>query len=111
MKVNLTYQVDFEEVPLEINRFISRASEKVSNINLRVAELNYVPGHGVAFLNHLAETREFLRMADEDLETAAGIAAGYERAVLEQATTDDTQEEEEEGQEQEEEEALKNEQS
>ena len=85
MKVNLTYQVEFEEVPDEINRFVSKASAKANHLNLKMAELNYIPGRGHEFLTTLAEIKLLLHEVHEELETSSSIAVGFERAVLDQA--------------------------
>ena len=51
MKVNLTYQVEFDEVPLEVAHFVERAIRKSTELGQQIAALNYTPGSGIDFLN------------------------------------------------------------
>jgi hypothetical protein len=86
MKVNLTYQVEFEEVPEEVNRFVTKASSKANDLRIKLSELKYVSGRGYEFVNILSEARDILRLIDDELDSASTITIGFEKAVLEQAT-------------------------
>ena len=88
MKVNLTYQVEFDEVPSEVNRFVTKAAAKVNDLRIKLTELNYVSGRGYEFVNTLSEAREMIRLIDDELDAAISITIGFEKAVLEQATKD-----------------------
>lgn len=88
MKVNLTYQVEFDEVPSEVNRFVTKAAAKANDLRIKLTELNYVSGRGYEFVNTLSEVREMIRLIDDELDAASSITIGFEKAVLEQATND-----------------------
>ena len=86
MKVNLTYQVEFDEVPLEVAHFVERAIRKSTELGQQIAALNYTPGSGIDFLNKVSAAREALWALEEEIEQVSTVVAGFENALLQQAT-------------------------
>ena len=83
MKVNLTYQIDFERLPEEITHFLGRARCDLAGIQEEAEVIKYYAGaNGVEFLKGISNLRESLGQIDDQFSTIMSIVSEYEKSLL-----------------------------
>ncbi len=82
MKVNISYAVDFEKVPEEINRIFKKIKEDAKEFESGVAQLRYTHGIAMEFIQTIVALKERFESLDEDMVALANIVAGYEKILL-----------------------------
>tara|TARA_Y100000034_G_scaffold25357_1_gene29860 strand:- start:478 stop:777 length:300 start_codon:yes stop_codon:yes gene_type:complete len=79
MKVNLTYSVELEEVPLEIDRVFRKTIE---DLHRHLGQLeNLDPTATLKFVDGINEFRKLLYDVDAKLENCHSMGMGYMRAL------------------------------
>jgi hypothetical protein len=79
MKVKLSYSVNLEDIPKEIERLYGEACEKLLDMTSRLEEINT---RDAAQLDRkIGEVREALFEVDSRLEEVLGISGGYVNAM------------------------------
>ena len=86
MKVKLSYSIEVDEVPNEINRLLEKARGMLSDIQGDLSQSKYMPGAGVKLIEDLDGVRKDMLNLDVELENAINIVLGYSQIILEQHT-------------------------
>ena len=85
MKVNLSYRVEFENIPQEINnRFLKEIKELLKDIYLESLSANYDEENPSEILNTLESLMNKTTEAADLITSSSGIIIGYENAKYEQ---------------------------
>jgi len=85
MKVNLSYRVEFENIPQEINnRFLKEIKELLKDIYLKSLSVNYDEANAEEVLNTLESLMNKTTEAADLITSSSGIIIGYENAKYEQ---------------------------
>ena len=84
MKVNLSYRVEFENIPQEINnRFLKEIKELLKDIYLKSLSVNYDEANAEEVLNTLESLMNKTTEAADLITSSSGIIIGYENAKYE----------------------------
>jgi len=86
MKVKLSYSIDIDEVPNEINRLLDKARVLLGDIQDDLNESKYMPGAGLKLVEDLDALRKSMLSLDVELENTINIILGYSQVLLEQQT-------------------------
>ena len=85
MKVNLSYRVEFENIPQEVNnRFLKEIKELLKDIYLESLSANYDEENPSEILNTLESLMNKTTEAADLITSSSGIIIGYENAKYEQ---------------------------
>jgi len=85
MKVNLSYRVEFENIPQEINnRFLKEIKELLKDIYLESLSVDYDEANAEEVLNTLESLMNRTTEAADLITSTSGIVIGYENAKYEQ---------------------------
>ena len=85
MKVNLSYRVEFENIPQEVNnRFLKEIKELLKDIYLESLSANYDEENPNEILNTLESLMNKTTEAADLITSSSGIIIGYENAKYEQ---------------------------
>jgi hypothetical protein len=79
MKVNLTYSVELEEVPLEIDKVFRKTIEDLQGHLRQLEDLDSVST--LKFVDGVNKFRKLLYDADAKLENCHSMGMGYMRAL------------------------------
>ena len=79
MKVNLTYSVELEEVPLEIDKIFRKTIEDLQGHLRQLEDLD--SASTLKFVDGVSEFRKLLYDADARLENCHSMGIGYMRAL------------------------------
>jgi len=96
MRVNISYSIDFEEVPKTINKIISEAkTESLNQVNKQYDELlrhltEEDEKHSVKKINSI---RKQLAQLDARLSDCANILTGYQKALLDSTVVSESKNE------------------
>tara|TARA_A100001515_G_scaffold137961_1_gene131090 strand:+ start:415 stop:801 length:387 start_codon:yes stop_codon:yes gene_type:complete len=85
MKVNLSYRVEFENIPQEINnRFLKEIKELLKDIYLESLSVDYDEANAEEVLNTLESLMNRTTEAADLITSTSSIIIGYENAKYEQ---------------------------
>lgn len=85
MKVNLSYRVEFENIPQEVNkRFLKEIKELLKDIYLESLSANYDEENANEILNTLESLMNKTTEAADLITSSSSIIIGYENAKYEQ---------------------------
>ena len=85
MKVNLSYRVEFENIPQEVNnRFLKEIKELLKDIYLESLSANYNEENPSEILNTLESLMNKTTEAADLITSSSGIIIGYENAKYDQ---------------------------
>ena len=85
MKVNLSYRVEFENIPQEVNnKFLKEIKELLKDIYLESLSANYNEENPSEILNTLESLMNKTTEAADLITSSSGIIIGYENAKYEQ---------------------------
>ena len=85
MKVNLSYRVEFENIPQEVNnRFLKEIKELLKDIYLESLSANYDEENPSEILNTLESLMNKTTEAADLITSSSGIIIGYENAKYDQ---------------------------
>ena len=85
MKVNLSYRVEFENIPQEVNnRFLKEIKELLKDIYLESLSADYDEENPSEILNTLESLMNKTTEAADLITSSSGIIIGYENAKYEQ---------------------------
>jgi len=85
MKVNLSYRVEFENIPQEVNkRFLKEIKELLKDVYLESLSANYDEENPSEILNTLESLMNKTTEAADLITSSSGIIIGYENAKYEQ---------------------------
>ena len=85
MKVNLSYRVEFENIPQEVNnRFLKEIKELLKDIYLESLSADYDEENPSEILNTLESLMNKTTEAADLITSSSGIIIGYENAKYDQ---------------------------